>query len=101
MALSNSTNILQHETVEKSPSAGEKQSKQVALQQCCFGHLPWYPRGHPDFKHPPMKAIVTLVIAGMAVASLPLLLISPILGGFTLITAAAIAVVRNPGGGGK
>ena len=48
-----------------------------------------------------MKAIVTLVIAAMAVASLPLLLISPILGGITLITAAAIAVVRNPGGGGK
>jgi len=46
-----------------------------------------------------MKTIFTLVIAGMAVASLPLLLISPIFGGFTLITAAAIAVVRNPGGG--
>jgi hypothetical protein len=48
-----------------------------------------------------MKAIVTVVIALMAVGSLPLLLISPIFGGFTLITAAAIAVVRNPGGGGK
>ena len=87
--------------MEKSPSAGEKQSESVALQQCSPCNLPWYPRGHPRFKHPPMKAIVTVVIALMAVGSLPLLLISPILGGITLITAAAIAVVRNPGGGGK
>ena len=99
MPLSNSLNTYQYETVEKSPSAGEKQSESVALQQCSIGHLPWYPRVHPDFKHPPMKAIVTVVIALMAVGSLPLLLISPILGGITLITAAAIAVVRNPGGG--
>ena len=101
MPLSNSLDTYQHETVEKSSSAGEKQSESVAIQQCCFGYLPWYPRGHPDFKHPHMQAIFTLVIALTAVGSLPLLLISPILGGFTLITAAAIAVVRNPGGGGK
>ena len=101
MPLSNSTNILQHETVEKSPSAGEKQSKQVALQQCSPCDLPWYSRDFGPYRTFDMKAIVTVVIALMAVGSLPLLLISPILGGFTLITAAAIAVVRNPGGGGK
>jgi len=48
-----------------------------------------------------MKAIVTLGIALMAVGSLPLLLISPIFGGFTLLTAAGIAVLRNPSRRGK
>ena len=42
-----------------------------------------------------MKAILTLVIAVMAVGSIPLLLVSPVLGGFTLITAATIAVLKK------
>jgi len=42
-----------------------------------------------------MKAILTLSIAVMAVGSIPLLLVSPLLGEFTLITAAVIAVLKK------
>jgi hypothetical protein len=38
---------------------------------------------------------LSLGIALMAVASLPLLLISPLAGGITLIAAALLAVLKN------